>query len=124
MEGIDYSTNSSTAQPAALQRTRTVAHILDESVRIPGTNVRIGVDPVLGVLPISGDIAAALLSLYIVLEAARYGVPPRTLALMVLNIAVDIVSGSIPVLGTAFDAVWKANIRNVELLEAQIEKHD
>lgn len=124
MEGIDYSTNSSTAQRAALQRTRTVTHILDESVRVPGTNVRIGVDPVLGVLPISGDIAAALLSLYIVLEAARYGVPPRTLALMVLNIAVDIVSGSIPVLGTAFDTVWKANIRNVELLEAQIEKHD
>ncbi|MFC6964109.1 DUF4112 domain-containing protein [Halocatena marina] len=124
MEGIDYPTDSSSAQRAVLQRTRTVAHILDESMRVPGTNVRIGVDPVLGVLPISGDIAAALLSLYIVFEAARYGVPPRTLALMVLNIAVDIVSGSIPVLGTAFDAVWKANIRNVELLEAQIEKRD
>lgn len=124
MDDIDDPSNASPEQRAALQRTRAVARILDESVRVPGTTFRIGVDPVLGVLPISGDIAAALLSLYIVLEAARIGVPSRTLALMGINIAVDIVSGSVPVLGTLFDAVWKANVRNVELLEEQIEKSD
>ncbi len=124
MDDIDESSNASPKQRAVLQRTRAVAHILDKSVRVPGTNFRIGIDPVLGVLPISGDIAAALSSLYIVLEAARVGVPPRTLALMGLNIAVDLVVGSIPVLGTLFDAVWKANVRNVALLEEQIEKSE
>ncbi len=104
-----------------LRRTRSVARILDESVRVPGTNFRIGIDPVLGILPVSGDIVAALLSLYIVLEAARIGVPPRTLARMGFNIAVDTAVGSVPILGTLFDAVWKANVWNVALLEEQIE---
>ncbi|WP_248910892.1 DUF4112 domain-containing protein [Halocatena marina] len=90
--------NSSAEQRTVLQRTQTVTHILDESARVLGTNDRIGIDPIVGVLPLSGDIAAALLSLYIVLKAARYRVPLRTLALMEFNIAVDIVSGSIPVL--------------------------
>lgn len=114
--------NVSLEQRAALRRTRTVARILDESIRVPRTNFRIGIDPVLGILPVSGDIVAALSSLYIVLEAARVGVSPRTLTQMGLNIAVDLMVGSIPVLGTLFDAVWKANVRNVDLLEEQIEK--
>lgn len=122
MNDIDDPSIASLEHQATLRRTRVVARILDESVRVPGTNFRIGIDPVLGILPVSGDIVAALSSFYIVLEAARVGVPPRTLGLMGLNIAVDLVVGSIPVLGTLFDAVWKANVRNVALLEEQIEK--
>lgn len=121
MDEIDDPSNVPPKQQAMLRRTRSVARILDESVRVPGTNFRIGVDPVLGILPVSGDIVAALLSLYIVLEAARIGVPPRTLALMGFNIAVDAAVGSVPILGTLFDAVWKANVWNVALLEEQIE---
>lgn len=121
MDEIDDPSNVPPKQQAMLRRTRSVARILDESVRVPGTNFRIGIDPVLGILPVSGDIVAALLSLYIVLEAARIGVPPRTLALMGFNIAVDTAVGSVPILGTLFDAVWKANVWNVALLEEQIE---
>lgn len=102
---------------AALDRTRTVAKLLDEAVRIPVLNYRVGLDPILGVLPISGDVAGTAFSLYIVAEAARIGVPPKTLLKMVGNIAIDTATGSIPALGTLIDAAWKSNKRNVSLLE-------
>ncbi|UPM45076.1 DUF4112 domain-containing protein [Halocatena salina] len=118
----DIPSNASPQQQAALRRTRSVARILDQSVRVPGTNFRFGLDPIVGILPVSGDTATAVLSLYIVFEAARSGVPPKTLAMMCLNIVIDVVGGSIPILGTVFDATWKANVRNVALFEEQIEK--
>lgn len=94
---------------------RAVARILDDSVRVPGTDFRVGLDPILGLLPGAGDAVAAGLSLYIVVEAARLGVPYRTIVRMLVNLAIDAAGGSIPVVGTVFDAVWKANRRNVEL---------
>lgn len=102
---------------AALKRTRTAAKFLDEAVKVPGTDYRVGVDPILSIAPVSGDVAGAVLSMYIVAEAARIGVPRGTLAQMIVNIAIDTASGSIPILGTVADAAWKANRRNVELLE-------
>ncbi len=104
-------------EQAALKRARTMGTLLDEAVEIPGINYRVGLDPVLSIAPVSGDAAGAVLSLYIVAEAARLGVPPKTLLRMAGNIAVDAVAGSVPVLGTLVDAVWKANKRNVALLE-------
>jgi len=100
---------------AAVTRIRTVAYVLDRSVRVPGTNFRVGLDPILGVLPVAGDIVAAGLSLYIVLESARLGVSRPTLLRMLVNIAVDAAGGSIPFAGDLFDTMWKANERNVEL---------
>src|SRR5699024_1111063 len=96
---------------AALDRTRILATFLDEAVHIPVLDYRIGLDPILGVLPISGDIAGAAFSLYIVAEAARIGVPPKTLLWMVGNIAIDTATGSIPALGIVIDAAWKSNKR-------------
>ncbi|KOX93756.1 hypothetical protein AMS69_07490 [Haloarcula rubripromontorii] len=107
-------------EPAALGRIRTVAHILDESVRIPGTRFRVGLDPILGLLPIAGDVAMALCSLYIVAEAVRLGVPKRTVVRLLANIAVDATVGSVPVVGDLFDAYWKANVRNAELVAAAV----
>jgi hypothetical protein len=107
-------------EPAALGRIRTVAHILDESVRIPGTRFRIGLDPILGLLPVAGDIAMALCSLYIVAEAIRLGVAKRTVVRLLANIAVDVLFGSVPVVGDLFDAYWKANVRNAELAAAAV----
>ena len=107
-------------EPAALGRIRTVAHILDESVRIPGTRFRIGLDPILGLLPVAGDFATAVCSLYIVAEAIRLGVPKRTVARLLANIAVDVLFGSVPVVGDLFDAYWKANVRNAELVAAAV----
>lgn len=109
-------TPSATSDDSVLKRARTVATALDESVRVPGVGVRIGIDPILGLLPVSGDIASGVLSLYIVGEAVRAGAPRSTVLKMLRNVGIDVLGGSIPLLGTVFDAFWKANVRNVELL--------
>ncbi|OYR38981.1 hypothetical protein DJ82_11125 [Halorubrum sp. Ib24] len=100
---------------AALKRMETVAYILDESVRVPGIGFRIGIDPVLGALPVAGDLVSAAFSLYIVAESAYLGVSFTTLVEMLTNISIDVVGGSIPYVGTVVDALWKANKRNVAL---------
>lgn len=105
----------------ALRRARKVSKLLDESVRVPGTDFKVGLDPVLGVLPGAGDVAATAISLYVIGEAARAGVPPAVLARMLFNVGLDAAGGSVPVAGTAFDVIWKANKRNVELFEAYVE---
>jgi len=107
-------------EPAALGRIRAVAHLLDESIRVPGTSFRIGIDPIIGLLPIAGDLATAVCSLYIVAEAIRLGVPKRTLVRLLANIALDTLLGSIPIVGDLFDAYWKANVRNADLVAAAI----
>lgn len=108
------------ATEATLRRVRFVSRLMDNAVRIPGTNRRIGIDPVLSILPVGGDAAGLVLSLYPIAEAARLGVPKRVLARMLLNVGVDAGFGSVPVLGTIFDAFWKANERNVDLLERHL----
>ena len=109
-------------EQAALERARTASTLLDEAVEIPGIGYRVGIDPLLGILPVSGDAAGAALSLYVVAEATRLGVPPKTVARMLANVAVDAATGSVPVAGTLIDAVWKANKRNVALLESHLEE--
>lgn len=100
---------------AAVERMQLVAGVLDEAVRIPGTDVRVGLDPLLGVVPGVGDALSGLVSLYVVLESARLGVSYATLLRMLANVAIDVAGGSIPYVGVAFDAFWKANVRNLEL---------
>ena len=100
---------------AAVRRMRFVANLLDDSIRVPGTEFRIGIDPILGILPGAGDAVSAALSVYIVLESARLGVPFLTLLRMMANVTLDFAIGSVPVVGTLFDTVWKANQKNVEL---------
>jgi hypothetical protein len=107
----------SSAAEAAIGRARFVSDLLDDAVRIPGTNVRVGLDPVLGVISGYGDAVAAAISLYPVFEAYRFGAPRRTLAKMLSLVAV----GSVPVLGTVADAVWKANRWNVRTLRRHVE---
>jgi len=104
-----------TVDEAAVRRMRFVANLLDDSIRVPGTEFRIGIDPILGILPGAGDAVAAAMSVYIVLESARLGVPFLTLLRMMANVTLDFAIGSVPVIGTLFDAAWKANQTNVEL---------
>lgn len=112
-----------------IRRARALARILDTAVGIPGTRIRFGLDPVLGLVPGAGDVASAMLSAYIVLVAANKGAPRPVIWRMLGNIAVDTALGSVPVLGDLFDVAFKSNIRNVELLEryaiepATVEKH-
>ncbi|WP_227356898.1 DUF4112 domain-containing protein [Haladaptatus salinisoli] len=107
----------------SMRRVRTVSRLLDEAFRVPGTNFRFGLDPVLGLLPVGGDAASALISLYIVVEAYLMDVPRHVLARMVANVLVDALGGSVPILGSLFDATWKANRRNRELLEKHVERY-
>lgn len=107
-------------RPPALDRAETVAHLLDESIRLPVVGYRIGLDPILGILPVAGDAVAALASLYVVFAGFRLGIPPRALATMVALIGLDYVAGSVPVVGTAVDAVLKVNERNVAVVEAHV----
>ena len=100
---------------SALNRMATAAYVLDESVRIPGIGSRVGVDPVLGTLPVAGDVVSAGFSLYIVAESAYLGVSLTTLVEMLASITADVAGGSIPVVGTLVDVVWKAKKRNVGL---------
>ena len=105
---------------AAVQRMRFVARLLDDSIRLPGTEFRIGLDPIIGVLPVAGDAVAAALSGYIVLESARLGVSYLTLLRMLANVGVDFAVGSVPVVGDIFDVAWKANVRNLQLALADL----
>lgn len=106
--------------PDALRRVRRLqrlARLLDSEFRLPGTRWRIGLDPLIGLVPGVGDAASAAISLWLIAEAGRLGVPSGTLLKMLLNLLVDTTAGSIPVLGDVFDAGYKANLRNLELLE-------
>lgn len=104
-----------TLDEPSLERIRTVAYLLDESVNVPGTPLKIGIDPVLSVIPVVGDAVGAGLSLYIVAESAYLGVGPKTIARMLANVTIDFVGGSVPYVGPVFDAFWKSNKRNLEL---------
>lgn len=94
--------------------------MLDSAVRIPGTQVRVGAESVFGLIPVVGDIAGAALSGYIVLASARLGAPASTITRMLVNIGVDTLVGSVPILGDMFDVGWRANMRNVELLDSHL----
>jgi Domain of unknown function (DUF4112) len=96
---------------------RQLARLLDEVLRIPGTNIRFGLDAILGLIPGAGDVAGGILSAFIILQAARLGAPGSVLARMVMNVAVDSIVGAVPVLGDLFDIGWKSNTRNAALLE-------
>lgn len=105
---------------ARVDRARSVARLLDEAVEIPGTSFRVGIDPILGVAPVSGDALAAVGSLYVVYQGMQAGVPRAVIGRMLLSIAAEFVVGSVPLLGTLVDAGWKVNVTNVERIERHL----
>lgn len=105
-----------------LNRLKTVATVMDTAVAIPGTNIRFGADSLLGLVPVVGDFAGALVGLAIVNEARRLGVPAHKMAKMIANIGVDAVVGSVPLLGDVFDVYFKSHRRNVQLILDHFEE--
>jgi len=105
------------SSPSTLPQLRRFAVWLDAGIAVPGTSIRVGLDPLLGLVPGLGDAAGALLAAWILVEAIRMGASRATLARIAFNIAVDALVGAVPVLGDVFDVVWKANLKNVALLE-------
>lgn len=101
---------------ARLRRIRGLVRLMDTALRIPGTRISLGADSVLGLVPGVGDFAAAAVSLVIVNEARRLGVPNDKLVKMLVNVGFDTVAGSVPVLGDVFDVYFKSNRRNLQLV--------
>lgn len=100
------------------------AHWLDAGIRIPGTNLRFGLDPILGLIPGAGDAAGAVLAGWILVEAVRLGASRATLVRIAGNVALDAGLGAVPFIGDVFDFAWKANLRNVALLERHLTAPD
>ena len=106
------------------ERLRGLAWFMDSSVRIPVVGYRFGADALIGLVPFVGDFVGAVLSSYILVEAARLGVSKTVFFRMVLNIGAEVFFGFIPLLGDLFDVVFKANNRNVALLERYLSDPD
>ena len=107
----------------SLERARRVAHLLDTAFRIPGTSWRVGLDPILGLVPGLGDIATVGPALWILDIARRVGVPRRTRMRMLAYIAADMAFGAIPLVGDIADAGFRANRRNTLLIDRHLARH-
>ena len=100
-----------------LLRLKTLSHKLDEAITIPGTERKIGIDPIIGLIPGAGDLVGGMLSLYIMHAGITMGASRKDIIRMFGNVALEFIIGCIPIVGDLFDATWKSNLRNVKLIE-------
>lgn len=105
-----------------ISRLDALATLLDTAFVIPGTNIRFGFDALVGLVPGIGDALTTAVSLWIVKEARALGAPRHLIVRMLGNVAIDGLVGAVPLLGDAFDVVWKSNRRNMQLLRRHLER--
>jgi hypothetical protein len=105
-----------------MRRLKIIARLMDNAWAIPFTNFRVGLDPLIGLLPVGGDLVGLAVSLYIVQQAHQLGAPREVLIRMLANVAIDSGLGMVPLAGDAFDALFKANILNYDLLADYLRK--
>ena len=110
----------STDKLKRLKKIKTISKVLDNAIAIPGTKYKVGLDPIIGLVPAIGDYLTLIVSAYIVFEAASLGAKQDTLIKMATNILLDSLAGSVPVAGDLFDVAWKANQKNIDLLEKDL----
>lgn len=118
----DFRPQSAAGRRAALERLEWLANFMDTALVVPGTGIRFGADAIIGLWPGIGDAVGTGISAIIVAEAYRLGAPGHLIARMVANIAIDGFVGAIPVLGDAFDVLWRANRKNAALLREHLEE--
>jgi hypothetical protein len=106
----------------AIKRLEKFSHFTDSSIGIPFTKFNIGLEAVIGLIPVIGDAAGLILSSYVLIEAQRLGVSKRIKTKMIINMLIDFVGGLVPFFGDIFDAFFKANTRNTHLLKKHIAK--
>jgi hypothetical protein len=128
-EGVRFDFGHSSANPFGdltreqrLARLDALAKLLDVAFIVPGTNFRYGIDGLIGLIPVVGDIITTAISLWVVREARALGAPWHITARMLGNVAVDGVVGLVPVAGDAFDVMFRANVRNVRMLKRWLDK--
>lgn len=116
--GMDKRTKQTTpAQNAALQKVARLSKLMDKQFVFPGTNFRFGLDGILGLIPGVGDVSTFAVSCYLITLMAKNGASGYVLARMVLNVVIDALIGSIPVVGDLFDFAFKANSKNIRLMQ-------
>jgi len=121
--GFDFSTAfRPLTREQRLARLEALAKLLDVAFIVPGTNIRYGIDGLIGLVPVIGDIITTAISLWLVREARALGAPWHVTARMLGNVALDGVIGVVPVVGDAFDVMFRANIRNVRMLRRWLDK--
>jgi len=115
MEGDVVGASRTERFRAAERRIERVTHALDELIGIPGTPIKVGLDPIVGLIPVVGDAVAGVVGAWVIGEAARFGIPRVVLARMVVNLVVDLAIGAIPLLGDLYDVAFRSNSRNLAL---------
>lgn len=108
----------------ARRRLETLARLLDSAVRVPGTDIRVGLDPVLNVIPGVGTLIAKGMAGYLIWEARRLGVSNGTMLRMIGHVGVDLMISWIPVVGWVGDVFYRANNKNIELLRQHLDRSD
>jgi hypothetical protein len=119
---FSFSFGNSLSRADRIARIDALATLMDTALVIPGTQVRFGLDALIGLVPGIGDVITTLISLFIVSEARALGAPPLVLARMIGNVALDGLVGAVPLAGDAFDVAFRANRRNMALLRAHLDK--
>jgi hypothetical protein len=120
--GFDFSRPRSRRDRIA--RIDSLARLLDTAFLIPGTNIRFGLDALIGLVPGIGDAVTTAMSLFIVHEAHQLGAPAHVIARMLGNVAIDGIVGAVPLVGDAFDVMWRSNRRNMRLLQEWLDKEE
>ena len=122
-QGFRFDFETSSANPFAnLTREQRMARLLDVAFILPGTNIRYGIDGIIGLIPVVGDLITTAISLWLVREARALGAPWHITARMLGNVALDGVVGMVPLAGDAFDVMFRANIRNMRLLRRWMDR--
>ncbi len=106
----------------SLARLEALARLMDGAFVLPGTNLRFGLEAIVGLVPVAGDMIAGLVSTYLIWEARQLGAPRWLVARMLANTLLDTTIGAIPVFGDAFDVVFRANLKNMTLLRRHLDK--
>ena len=119
---LDLLKTASPSKGDAIRRMEMMARLLDNAFVIPGTNQRVGIDAIIGLVPGLGDIATTLLSSYVIWEARNLGVSRVAIGRMLTNLAIHASVGAIPILGDVFDAFFRVNQRNMRIVRAQLDK--
>lgn len=121
---MQHSTNSDGTHERLREHLRATAHWMDELIAIPGTSWKLGLDAIMGFVPVVGDITGAVLGLWLVREARAGGVPIGVRRKMLKNLVMEMVLGFVPVLGDIFDVAFRANSRNRALVEDWLDQQD
>jgi hypothetical protein len=120
-DGVSYH-DTTPEEALVLERLEALSRLLDHAFRIPGTDIRFGLDAALGVIPGIGDAVTTLISAYLVLEARRLGLSRWDMTRMIGNIVVDAGVSSVPIAGDVFDLFWRANDKNMAILREHLAK--